>query len=141
MKGRMGGAVLGVIVTLVIAFIGITTYSSGYGYMTFFGIELSPGVFALLIAAFIVWDIFAIRGALKTRKREEDAESARIDSLIKEETARVENAEKMSDICSITVNSPLFRFTASPGAEMRFVIKGIVGSFVVAEEQLANVHA
>ncbi len=64
-RSNYRGAIFGIIFTIILAFIGLTTYSSGRGYMTFFGIELSPGAFAALIAAFIIWDIFSIVSAKK----------------------------------------------------------------------------
>ena len=64
-RGNYRGAILGVVFTIILAFIGISQYSSGRGYMTFFGIELSPGGFAALIGAFLVWDIVSIVNAKK----------------------------------------------------------------------------
>ena len=64
-RSNYRGAIIGIIFTVIIAFMGISTYASGRGYMTFFGIELSPVGFALLIVAFLVWDIVAIVNAKK----------------------------------------------------------------------------
>ena len=64
-RGNYRGAILGIIFTIVLALIGLSQYSSGRGYMTFLGMELSPGGFAGLIGAFLVWDIISIVNAKK----------------------------------------------------------------------------
>ncbi len=64
-RGNYRGAIFGIVITVILAFVGFSTYSSGRGYMTFFGIELSPGGFAALIGAFLVWDIVSIVNAKK----------------------------------------------------------------------------
>ena len=64
-RSNYRGAILGIVITVILAIVGISTYSSGRGYMTFFGMELSPGGFAALIGAFLVWDIVAIVNAKK----------------------------------------------------------------------------
>ena len=64
-RSNYRGAIIGIIITIVLAIIGISTYSSGRGYMTFFGIELSSGAFAGLIAVFLVWDVASIISAKK----------------------------------------------------------------------------
>ena len=64
-RGNYRGAIFGIVITVILAFVGISTYSSGRGYMTFLGIELSPGGFAALIGAFLVWDIVSIVNAKK----------------------------------------------------------------------------
>ncbi len=64
-RNNYRGAILGVVFTIILAFIGISQYSSGRGYMTFLGMELSPGGFAALIAAFLVFDVISIVSAKK----------------------------------------------------------------------------
>ena len=64
-RSNFRGAIIGIIITILLAIVGISTYSSGRGYMTFFGIRLSPGGFAGLIGAFLVWDIISIVNAKK----------------------------------------------------------------------------
>lgn len=64
-RSNYRGAIIGIIFTVVLAFVGISTYSSGRGYMTFLGMELSPGGFAGLIGAFLVWDVISIVSAKK----------------------------------------------------------------------------
>ena len=64
-RSNYRGAILGIVITVILAIVGMSTYSSGRGYMTFFGMELSPGGFAALIGAFLVWDIVAIVNAKK----------------------------------------------------------------------------
>ena len=64
-RSNYRGAILGIIFTILLAIVGISTYASGEGYMTFLGIELSPAGFAALIGAFLVYDIFAIVSAKK----------------------------------------------------------------------------
>ena len=64
-RNNYRGAIIGILFTIILAFIGLSQYSSGRGYMTFFGMELSPGGFAGLIGAFLVWDIISIVNAKK----------------------------------------------------------------------------
>jgi len=66
-RSNYRGAILGIVFTVIIAIIGISTYSSGRGYMTFFGMKLSSGGFAALIAAFLIWDVIAIVSAKKKK--------------------------------------------------------------------------
>ncbi len=66
-KSNMTGAIIGIIFTVIIGLIGLNAYSSGRGYMTFFGIDLSAGGFAALIGAFIVYDVISLVSALKKR--------------------------------------------------------------------------
>ena len=68
-RGNYRGAILGVVFTIILAFIGLSQYSSGRGYMTLFRtIELSPGGFAAVIAVLIIWDVAVLVSALKNRK-------------------------------------------------------------------------
>ncbi len=62
-----GRAALGIVVTIIIAIWGISTFSQG-NYMTWLGIKLSPAGFALLIAAFLIYDIVTIVSATKERR-------------------------------------------------------------------------
>ena len=64
-RSNYRSSIIGIVITVIIAIVGISTYSSGRGYMTFFGIKLSPGGFAALIGAFVVWDIVSIINAKK----------------------------------------------------------------------------
>jgi len=66
---NMRWAIFGIIFTVIIGIYGAGVYSSGRGYMTLFRtIELSPGGFAAVIAALILWDVIALVRALKNRK-------------------------------------------------------------------------
>ena len=68
-------AILGIIVTVLIAIVGFSTYSGGNGYMTWFGIKLSSGAFMALVAAFVVFDVFAVKNAFGAQKKEEQAQT------------------------------------------------------------------
>lgn len=80
---------ISILITIAIAIWGISTYSSGNGYMTFLGIELSPAMFAVLIGVFIIWDVWSITAMKKQKERaaaaqalarkEAEAEQAKID--------------------------------------------------------------
>ncbi len=62
-----GRAALGIVFTIAIAIWGISTFSQG-NYMTWLGIKLTPTGFALLIAAFLIYDIVTLISAAKERK-------------------------------------------------------------------------
>ena len=64
-RSNYRSAIVGIVITVIIALVGLSTYSSGRGYMTFLGMKLSPGGFAALIGAFVVWDIISIINAKK----------------------------------------------------------------------------
>ena len=64
-RSNYTSAIIGIIFTIILAIYGISTYSSGRGYMTFLGIKLSPGGFAALICAFLAYDIYALVSAKK----------------------------------------------------------------------------
>ena len=66
-------AVFSCILTVLIAVLGISVYASGNGYMTWFGIKMSPGVFGGLIAGLGVYDYYAIRKAFGAKKQTEEA--------------------------------------------------------------------
>lgn len=67
-KSNLSGAVIGIVITIVLGIYGASVYSSGRGYMTLFGsIELSPGGFAAVIGAFLIWDIASIVSATKKK--------------------------------------------------------------------------
>jgi hypothetical protein len=74
MKYGFGRAILGIIITILIAIVGFTAYDEG-NTMEWFGIELSQGVFIVLVCAFLLFDIYAIYSAVK-RKREAEAAAA-----------------------------------------------------------------
>jgi hypothetical protein len=68
LNGKSAGrAALGIVFTIAIAIWGISTFSHG-DYMTWLGIKLSPAGFALLIAAFLIYDIVTIVSATKEKK-------------------------------------------------------------------------
>ena len=69
-------AVFSCILTVLIAVLGISVYASGNGYMPWFGIKMSPGVFGGLIAGLGVYDYYAIRKAFGAKKQTEEAEDA-----------------------------------------------------------------
>lgn len=68
-RSRFRGAIIGICITVVIGLIGLSTYDSGKGYMTFFGHELSSTQFFILIGLFLVWDIVSIIIAVKKKNR------------------------------------------------------------------------
>ncbi len=88
-------AILSTLFTIVLAIIGFSQYSSGYGYMTFFGIELSRGVFFVLIGAFIVFDIIAFVNASKTEEQ--------IEEQVSQDEETFSTAEELSDPCSVSL--------------------------------------
>ena len=92
-------AILGVIATILIAVVGISTYSDGSGYMTWFGIELSQTGFYILIAAFAVFDFFAVKSAFGAQKKEEQRQTA-VKEQVSEQNA---NAEKLDSPCNVTL--------------------------------------
>ena len=92
-------AILGIIVTVLIAIVGFSTYSGGNGYMTWFGIKLSSGAFMALVAAFVVFDVFAVKNAFGAQKKEEQAQTA-IKERIAEQNA---DAEKLDSPCNVTL--------------------------------------
>jgi len=65
-------AILSILITIVLAIIGFSGYSSGDSYMTFLGIRLSHGAFFALIGAFLIFDIIAIVNASKTEEQIEE---------------------------------------------------------------------
>lgn len=68
-SNSMRSAIFGIIFTVILGVYGASVYSSGRGVMAWFGvIELSPTAFALVIAAFIVFDIIALAKAIKNKK-------------------------------------------------------------------------
>lgn len=56
-------AMLGVVVTIILAAVGFSGYAEGSHVMTWFGIELNQTGFFVLIAVFCVIDFFALRRA------------------------------------------------------------------------------
>ena len=68
-RSNFRGAIIGIIFTVIIGLVGYSTYDSGRGYMTFFGIELSSGAFAGLIGLFLVGDIVSLVSAIKKKNR------------------------------------------------------------------------
>lgn len=72
-------AILGLIVTIIIAVIGFSGYSDGSRYMTWFGIELSQTGFLVLVLAFAVFDIFSLKSAFGADKAAEKQQSEALD--------------------------------------------------------------
>ena len=68
-RSNFRSAVIGIIFTVIIGLIGLSTYDSGRGYMTFFGIKLSAGGFAALIAAFLIGDVISLVSAIRKKNR------------------------------------------------------------------------
>ena len=62
-------AIIGCIVTVVIALVGFSGYSAGTHYMTWMGIKLSQGGFIALICAFVLMDIISLKNAFGADKR------------------------------------------------------------------------
>ena len=92
-------AILGIVATVLIAIVGISTYTSHDGYMTWFGIELSETAFYLLLAAFVVFDVFAVKAAFGAQKKEEQNQVA-----VRERIAeKNESAEKLDSPCNVTL--------------------------------------
>lgn len=67
-SGRIGYALFGFAITAFIILRGYGVYSANSGYMTWFGIDLTPVTFTLLVAAFIIYDILALVFAVRKRK-------------------------------------------------------------------------
>lgn len=61
-------AIISIVVTVLIAIWGIVGYSSGDYDMAFFGIRISPVIFAIMIVVFIVIDVFSIKKAIEDEK-------------------------------------------------------------------------
>lgn len=61
-------AIISIVVTVLIAIWGIVSYSSGDYDMAFFGIRISPVIFAIMIVVFIVIDVFSIKNAIDSEK-------------------------------------------------------------------------
>ena len=141
---------LSILITVAVALWGISTYSSGNGYMTFLGIELSPAMFAVLIGLFIIWDVWSITSAKKQKekaaaeqtlaRKEAAAEQARIDAgEAPEVTANIAVTRKKSALALRRQNTitnsfagakPL-AFTVEDGAEANIFLKS--GTFVKDE--------
>ena len=69
-------AILGCIAIVLIAVVGFSTYSGHSGTMTWFGIELSPVAFCILIAVFAVLDFFNVKSAFGAEKKLQEAQEA-----------------------------------------------------------------
>ena len=68
-RSSFRSAIIGICITVVIGLVGLSTYDSGRGYMTFFGRELSSTQFFILIGVLLVWDIGSIIAAVKKRNQ------------------------------------------------------------------------
>jgi hypothetical protein len=64
---KIAGGVVSLIVTTVILLFGLDVYSRPGWTMTFFGIEVSEGIFLLMIAIWYFFDVKQIRDGLKER--------------------------------------------------------------------------
>jgi len=108
-------AVLGVAVTVVIAVVGFSGYASGEYSMAWLGIELSQGGFFVLVLAFAVFDIFALKGAFGAEKA--------VEKMREEALERTRDAERLDDPCKVY----LTRFSAAVGAAMgvRVFLNGV----------------
>lgn len=80
-------AVISCIFTAVLAVVGLSGYSAGTHYITWFGIRLSQGGFLILIGVFIVWDILALKKAFGADRQTQEAQS--------EALARAESAQPL----------------------------------------------
>lgn len=103
-------AVLSCIFTVLIAVVGISVYASGNGYMTWFGFEMSPGVFGGLIAGLAIYDWYAIRKAFGAKKQTEEAEDAAKQRV----ATRNNEVAPLSAPCTVT----LTRLSSSFGCAM-----------------------
>ena len=66
-----------VLVTVILAFVGLASYSSGSHYITWFGIKLSESGFIFMIIAFVIIDVFVlIKAFSKDKFVEEMADKA-----------------------------------------------------------------
>ena len=63
------GAILGCVVTALLAAFGLATYSGGRGTMEWFGVRLSPVAFIIVIVIFAVFDFFNVRAAFSAEKK------------------------------------------------------------------------
>lgn len=69
------------IVTVILAMVGISGYSSGEYTMTFFGIHLSKGGFTVLIIVFLITDVLAIYNAFTADKRKETEQQQKLEEF------------------------------------------------------------
>lgn len=65
-------AIIGCIFTVVIAVAGLSGYSAGTHYMTWFGIKLSQGGFLAVVALFVALDIISLKNAFGAEKRTQE---------------------------------------------------------------------
>ena len=67
-KGNIVYGILGLVITLMIMFRGISLYSSGTGYYRLFNsIDLSKGGFTVFIIVLLILDISYIVGAVRRK--------------------------------------------------------------------------
>lgn len=108
-------AILGVIFTIIIAVIGISTYSSHDGVMTWFGIELSEPVFYILIAVFAVFDVIAVKNAFGAEKK---AVQAQTEAAERAKQRNADNAE-LETPCQVILTRKSSMVGAAMGVQVQ----------------------
>lgn len=107
-----------ILITVAIAIWGISTYSSGNGYMTFLGIELSPVMFALLIALFLVWDVYSIK-AMRKKKEQDALQQEDAQRKAREEQAKIDAGEAPEVSATLVVTRKKYALGCAVPAEIR----------------------
>jgi hypothetical protein len=69
------------LVTVILAMVGISGYSSGEYTMTFFGIHLSKGGFIVLIIVFLITDVLALYNAFTSDKRKDEEQQKKLEEF------------------------------------------------------------
>lgn len=113
---RKAYAIFGCVATVIIAAVGLSGYSAGTRYITWFGIQLSQGGFIALLFGFAVLDFFAVKKAFGADMKVEEAQSAAL--------ARAKDAERLEgEPCRVT----LTRLPSAIGSAMgvRVFLNGV----------------
>lgn len=129
---------ISILITIAVALWGISTYSSGRGYMTFLGIELSPAMFAVLIGLFIIWDVWSITAA-KKQKEKAAAEQALARKEAAAEQARIDAGEAPEVTATIAVTRKKSALGAAVPAQI--LLNGlVVGALKNGETLTVTTH-
>jgi hypothetical protein len=127
----MGGVILkkssayfGFIITAIIAVYGIAVYSSGDYYIKWFGIRLSGGGFAVLICAFILYDIIAFVSSRKAAQKKDQTRQETLDSAAQ----LAASAEQLDVPCDISITRKAS--AAAKAATAEVFLNGKSGGFL-----------
>lgn len=107
-------AILGCVVTVILAVVGFSTYADNSGYMTWFGIRLSQTAFTILILAFAVLDFFNVKSAFGAKKKEEQAQ----EEMQVRAAERSKNAESLSSPCEVEITRKSSMLGAAMGVDV-----------------------